>query len=922
MKSKTMRHLFCRSAFAACLVGGTLAMTSCEDENLTGQPSWLGNSIYERLQEMGNYTTTLKLIDDLKQTEVLSHTGSRTLFAADDAAFEEWFKTNEWGARNYDQLTDAQKKMLLNGSMVKNAYLVELLSNVSGNPPQSGMCMRRESALTVFDSVYKMKPSEMPENPVWDRHRGKTDGLILMRDATSAPLIHFLPKFMQYYDFTSLDLAKLTGNESASLSEAWVNGKQIVERDITCKNGYIHKVSGVIEPCDNMAGIIRKQGTNPADGNLKTSEWSKFLDRFAAPFYDKGMSDEYNRMEEQKGNKGSNDSVFVLRYYSERSSKYNGSINNVDPDGEVVPVLLSFDPGWNQYMYQNTMGYDMHYDAAMMFVPTDAALREWFSDEGDGSALYREFKHLDSIPNLTLVELLDVNMIQSLTDKIPSKFSDILDPSTQESLGVEPGDIKKTFMGCNGVVFVVDKVFTPKSYSSVIFPAMIREKLFRTIYWAIDYEPSLSDSEPTLYFKPYLNSMQSRYSLFLPTNDAMRTYLDPANFGARRQQRLRFAYDVEQRKVTAKRVACTVNSNTGEITATGEGLEISDNATKNRLRDMIDNMIIVGDLTPNQQYYKTKSGSYLRILNPGQPDMTVEGAWQIQHNRPLKVTENFSAANGYSYVINDSMPPMTSTKSFYMTLKERSEYKTFYEFVMGADENDPNSQLFDNMLSAAADENDIVAVCANSANNYNFTLFGNYNYTVYVPKKESINKLVADGILPTWDDFEKHQKVRDNISSSSEEKERATVYCDLIKERINDFVRIHVQDNSVIIGGEPVTNAEYTTMKLNPENRRFYTLTVSVDNENINLVDPTGQSYSVVKTQGAYNNICRDYWFENVKTSEGSFDATKARLLMDSDATVHLIDGVLRYDDELGSWEKEAEKRWNESQQQNGGTKK
>ena len=42
-------------------------MQSCKDDDLilTGQPEWLGNSIYERLQDEGNYKYTLRLIDDL-----------------------------------------------------------------------------------------------------------------------------------------------------------------------------------------------------------------------------------------------------------------------------------------------------------------------------------------------------------------------------------------------------------------------------------------------------------------------------------------------------------------------------------------------------------------------------------------------------------------------------------------------------------------------------------------------------------------------------------------------------------------------------------------------------------------------------------------------------------------------------------------
>ena len=96
-------------------------MQSCQDENLVGQPTWLNNSIYGWLQEQGNYGYTLRLIDDLDMASVLNQTGSKTLFAADDAAFETFFKENGWNVKNYGQLSLAEKEMLVNSSMVHKA---------------------------------------------------------------------------------------------------------------------------------------------------------------------------------------------------------------------------------------------------------------------------------------------------------------------------------------------------------------------------------------------------------------------------------------------------------------------------------------------------------------------------------------------------------------------------------------------------------------------------------------------------------------------------------------------------------------------------------------------------------------------------------------------------------------------------------
>ena len=185
---------------ACCLVGCALGagLTACsEKDELMEQPSWLGNSIYERLGEEGGYTYTMRLINDLNQKEVLSQTGSKTLFVASDSIYDAFFKTNSWGVRNYEALSEAQKKLIFNSSMVNNAYLIELLSSVSGPKPLKGQCMRRPTATSVFDSVTTISPAAMPNTPYWARHREAGKPIVLLRDNTAKPMIHFLPVFMR-----------------------------------------------------------------------------------------------------------------------------------------------------------------------------------------------------------------------------------------------------------------------------------------------------------------------------------------------------------------------------------------------------------------------------------------------------------------------------------------------------------------------------------------------------------------------------------------------------------------------------------------------------------------------------------------------------------------------------------------------------
>ena len=91
----------------ACLLFVCATVQSCRDEYYYDdrEPDFLGASIYEYLEEKGNFTLFLKVIEDLNYKDVLSKTGSKTLFVANDDAFLKGIK-EDWG---YDSPTIADK---------------------------------------------------------------------------------------------------------------------------------------------------------------------------------------------------------------------------------------------------------------------------------------------------------------------------------------------------------------------------------------------------------------------------------------------------------------------------------------------------------------------------------------------------------------------------------------------------------------------------------------------------------------------------------------------------------------------------------------------------------------------------------------------------------------------------------------------
>ena len=119
-----------------------------------------------------------------------------------------------------------------------------------------------------------------------------------------------------------------------------------------------------------------------------------------------------------------------------------------------------------------------------------------------------------------------------------------------------------------------------------------------------------------------------------------------------------------------------------------------------------------------------------------------------------------------------------------------------------------------------------------------------------------------------------------------------------------DFVKYHIQDNSVYISGTSVHQVKYETSTLNPKNKRFYSVQVTADDHSLSISDLTGNTRHVIATDGCYNLMGREYWIQNANNANHN-----EMLYNASDVVVHQIDGPLLYDEkQLTSWKEEVMK--------------
>lgn len=892
-RKKLCRHL---------LVGGVLCAAgmgvfSCTDtyDLDTEQPSNY-NSIYGYLEDDGSFTYYLRLIDDLStsstelsQKEILSKTGSRTLFVADDEAFENFFQSNDWGVSSYEELTNTQKKLLLYSSMISNPYTISMLATAEG--PVTGQVCRRTTTLDIYDSVQVVSTTdpELPDNPFWTVLQSSHSEVVLFKDGSSSnPMIHFTPAFVEgnKWESTDLDFLYNQAQGTRQSDDAYVNDAKIVSQNIVCKNGFIHQVDKVITPLDNMAEIIRKHSN--------MSIYNSILERFAVPVYDASLTSNYNTT---KGT--SVDSVFCKRFFSARS--YGSTSTEDEPlsqdkDGTAFSGSLKYDPGWNTYVSneyndRNAMMEDM----AVMLVPTNEAMEEWWNN-GSGQVIRDYYGSMDSVPVTTFDDLINNGMLQSLIGSVPSSFDNITNDAS-ETMGVTLADIDSVFMGCNGVVYLTNKVFAPTAYSSVMFPTVIYEETMNVINCAIEQ----------LEYDAYLNSMVSTYSFFIPTNDGLLNYIDPVSYGQSTTTIWEFHYDATKTQATAIYAdvyECQLNED-GTWEKVGNRLRQVTGGTGNaqiedRMLDILDNIIVIGAVTEGENYYITKGNNYVKVggtINVAGA-MTVSGSWQVERDQPITVDEVYAMDNGYAYVIDGVL--MGTRKSVCDVLADHSDFSEFLDMLQESGMVTVTDSK-DGWSAASRTYGNLLYLYTSGSSTYANYLLNSYHYTIYAPTNDAMQKAYAMG-LPDLDDLaaaealdEANEEQNEANANNDDWVELSTDSADHIRSVWRDFLKYHIQTNALFVDGG-FDSGTYSTAKtkldLNDDGTYSagiqYKLDVSVSSTGITVTDNVGNVANVDTNQCNY--MAREWWM-NSSTIENATQIDNS-----SFAVIHAIDNPLVYD--------------------------
>lgn len=839
---------------AVCCGGFTACTDDYDLDDPDNYPSWLGGSIYEALKHpenlsssggnvlTGTFSNYLRLIDDLKYSETLSKTGSKTVFPANDEAFERFFANNAWGVKRYEDLTDAMKRQLLYASMLDNAILVEMLSNISDGATAvtPGQSMKHTTGANVIDTITLLKgKADMPaNNPYWEKYYDK--GIHIVMDATRPMMIHFTEEQMTNNNITTRgtnsDFEVITGTPySVEEKSAYIFRNKIINSDVTCKNGYIHQMQDVLLPPGNMAEVIRTNG--------ESNYYSRMLDRFSAPYYDVTTTKNYNDYA-AVNSLPQIDSIFQKRYMSSRSQ---GGTLTIDPNNNVAQYVLPYDPGWNNY--NNGTNENTSKDVAAMFVPTDEALEQFFLPGGGGEFLIRAFgkkpnskenllENIDSIPLQNVQQLISNLMEGSFVNSVPSKFGNVMDEAN-DPMGLKLDVLNTNSNGTydvkianNGVLYMLKEMFAPPSLVAVSAPVTLLKEM-SIMNEVVNDGKSRALLGLDLNYYAYLLAMSANYAFFIPTNDAFeRFYVDPAYLLETQPRALKFYYTSRSPFVFCS--AWQYDPNTGEI---GDSIGmVSTSAFRSQLTDILNYHTIVlgkGESLGSNKYYKTKHGGEIMIDFSGANKTVASGA-QIDGLQPKSnITHIYEQNNGTAYAIDHVIEaPQRSVLDVFESNPQFSEFLNLCNWYFDTTEEEEFDP--DEMMEFASDKlvqiNEVTrkkrleayrTFVAKGGLTDNVNYFNSYNYTIYAPDNAAMQKAYDQG-LPRWNDLkaiydkyrEQFVRMKSDNSFTDEVIEARNKVLAMVEE-INAFIRYHFQDNSVyadntIAGGDYPTSCADT----------------------------------------------------------------------------------------------------------------
>jgi uncharacterized surface protein with fasciclin (FAS1) repeats len=351
-----------------------VVVSSCRKkafDEFYGRPENLAAPIYQQLESKGSFTHLLACIDKAGYKATLSGAGYYTMFAPNDAAFQQYFTSQ--GISGIAQLDSAACNKIVAFALVYNAFSSTRLTDYQSTTGWvvNNSFRRRTANYTGF-----YKDTSFTGQAVVALGANRNPGFIL-GDNNNKYISYFMKNYMTAKGLSATDYNFFY--PTSTYTGFNVGPAKVVTADIVAENGVIHETDKVIMP---FASLDKYLASNP-----QYSEFKKVFDKYLVSFVlNPDATNKYKLVT------GSNSNVYV----------------------KLFDAGLSFSP--NNENYVKLQDNDGQSDSYTMMVPKNDVFLNYLN-----TVILEKYPSLDAVPKQVIVDLLNAHMWS--TTVWPSKFA-------------------------------------------------------------------------------------------------------------------------------------------------------------------------------------------------------------------------------------------------------------------------------------------------------------------------------------------------------------------------------------------------------------------------------------------------------------------------------------------------------------------
>lgn len=415
-------------------------------------PPWLGGSIIETLEAKGNYTILLELMRKAEYEEPITK-GLFTVFAANDDAYQAYF--DKKGISSVDEITEDQAFQLFTLNVVNTPRAKQQLifdySYWHGGWQEPGS----ELGALLFRIDTRSKSNDYNEQvKYFDTYKDQT--LRIIGQEKKVPL--FSTEFFR--DFNgAVDGSDYTyffpDTEWKELQ--WYNAS--IDSIAKCSNGYVYYLDRAVPEIPNIEDFLR-------ENQDKYGVFYDLIQRFASYSFSEYDDD------------------------ADRTKLYSKSYT------EIANIASEIGPT-DQSPYDRKVTFSL-------FLPKDEVFQEYINNN-----LLKHFECLDSVPEISLVFLAQSCIKNNLDipSKIQSSYVNFYGDEIDINLN---SDVDDALFLSNGPVFIMNKYYPPKAFSSTVGPIFFNNIYTTFLYGVNDAQMISSITSPEL-----------EVTIFGPTNEGL-----------------------------------------------------------------------------------------------------------------------------------------------------------------------------------------------------------------------------------------------------------------------------------------------------------------------------------------------------------------------------------------------------------------